>query len=239
MKKVLCVLICVFLLSLIGCESEGYLSGDYALYTVVANNFIGAGASVNETTHIIEIDSYGRILFLYRNSGSVFDLRNALCICQAHDEKFAYYYEDDCVIFCDRDGNLSDESLTMFKQRNDWDSEIKMSKMSSAPIIRHIREKPEYSNSLENVAANAIEPSEGYEWESVILCADKYGRQLIIQKEYSFKNYNIGKTYAVIVFPDGVVNESNGIMEMDENMLLDYTEAIKDFKIQNNWNQEW
>ena len=222
---------------LIGCESEGYLSEDYALYTVVANNFIGAGASVNETTHIIETDSYGRILFLYRNSGSVFDLRDALCICQAHDEKFAYYYEDDCIIFCDHDGNIPDELLTMFKQKNDWDSEMNMSKMSSAPIIRHIREKLEYSNSLIDAAADAIESSEGYKWESVILCADKYGRQLIIQKEYSYDNHDIGKTYAVIVPPDGVVDERNGIMEMDEDMLIDYTEAIKAFKARNGWNR--
>ncbi len=238
MKKVLYILSCIVLL-LVGCESMGYLSGDDALYTVAANNLIGAGLTVNETTHVIETDSYGRTLFIYRNSGSVFGFKDALCICQTYDDEYTYYYEDDCILLFDSDGNVSDESLTTFKQRNDWNGEMNEDKMTSAPIVDNFFEKPEYSNSQTDAAANAVEPSCGYEWESVIVCADTRGRQLIVQREYSYETNHLGKTYAVIVSPDGLVDESCGIMEMDENVLADYTAAIKDFKARNNWNQEY
>lgn len=240
---------------LAGCDPSGYLDSNSELYTVIANNVLGAGSFDTESTSIIEEDSYGRIMFFYTGGRGYSNIyHEQICIigiCQKSDDKYTYYYEDDCFFVCKDLGEWSkvsdilpliQDELEELKKLNDWNKEFNESKMTSAEIVKNFVDKPEYHDGSQHykTALSTIKCSEGYSLDYYIVCSDKAGRQLILIQEKprdSTESYELEdvRTFLVIVTNSGYVSKDS-ILELTPEQLYNYRDIIKEFKVSNNWN---
>lgn len=234
---------------------KGYGGTKPELYTVIANNVLGAGSSEFESISIIEEDSYGRVLFFYAgNYSNIYQKKlRIISICQKSDNKYAYYYEDDCFFVCeDFEASLSiseilplvQDELEELKNLNDWNQELNESKMTSAKIVKNFTQKLEYHDDSQHykTALSSVKCSEGYSWDYYIMCSDKFGRQLILMQENPndatvSNQLEDVRTFLVIVPNSGYVSKKS-VLELTAEQLYDYRDIIKDFKESNNWNKE-
>lgn len=257
MKKIL-IFVSMILILLTGCDPS-YVESSPELYTVVANNILGAGMSRWEYTYVIEEDSYGRVMFLYTatpSSNIYLGPIYAVCICQKSDNEYTYYYEDDCFFVCVNAEelvnrgtvtrlleNISQNDIDELKLRNDWEKELNEEKMTVSRSFKQFNDKEEYKSGSQHykAALNAVKCPDGYRLWYYIICSDKAGRQLIwIQEKKSdgtSTNLEDIRNFLVIVGKNGEVESDDCILELTTEHLYDYRDIVKEFKAENNWNK--
>ena len=80
---------------------------------------------------IVEEDEYGRILFSFSSRNLVTEQwETALVICQASDEDYVYFYEDQCFLFAPWD----ESGIEQIKEKNDWCKPLNNEKMSRREV---------------------------------------------------------------------------------------------------------
>lgn len=215
-KVIGCVLLLVLILvltvfSLTACQFA-YGGKHRDLYTVAVNNIFGAQgyvsngeATFDPTITIIETDDYGRVLFFYDEyyyGGQNSPYGTAIAIMQKSDNKYAYYYQDDC--YCpyfnqDRFFNaeygdmFSEEDIQALKELNDWNKELDLDKCTKSRIAtRNPWGKLNLKDGDFNAAIKPFAQLNGYKGSdaiyrySVFCHMDDYGREL-------FYVYGIGR----------------------------------------------
>lgn len=211
---------------------------------------------------VLETDSEGRTLFYYYEDC---DPYWHILIKQKSDGEKVYYYPDDCYLslpiseeyifsYDDEERKnmvyecISEEALSSFKALNDWDMPINEAKCESTNIITKKSEGKNnpgetkfnsYAEEYYKLSGRYIHPknSDLVYFTSYLTC-DNYGRELYIVKTY-ITDYDIKSettTYyhlLIVITPNGSCDISS-IISVDNP--YDCRDAIKNVKLQNNWN---
>lgn len=257
--KAIIILLVLILSTLMttGCIYTGY-KGDYPELCSVAwaNLITSRGHSSNgealfdPNLSILETDSFGRVLFSYSEDRIT---ATHLLIMQKSDGERAYYYPEDCFIFAESEGELTEIDLTsdavaLFKELNDWNLPLNEAKCDSTEIIRKKSEgkiKPSDAE-LENIAEEFYRSSGRYVHPknlsfvnySNYVTSDDYGRELhLIATDFTEYYDKSEITYyydlLAVIMPDGSCDVSTVVLMED---IENPQEVIKKIKSDNGWN---
>ena len=279
MKKIV-RFICVIVLSTVAlcgiaaCKPYRYKGNHIELFTVATNNLFGAkGYQVFESydfhpfIDILETDDYGRTLFFFtEDSGGFYGVTNgsafgtAIFIMQKSDDKYVYYYQDDCYIPYRMPKGLTSipeeyrdelpkEEIATLKERNDWNSEMDLEKCTKAKISDQDPSGKLTASKCEPII-KAYAKQNGYKGNDTlfryeIFCnADSYGRELyyvygigcdVLGEGVSPTSKTQYYEFAVIFTPDNSCSLET-ICEVSSDS-LDYYEKIMELKKTAHWNQ--
>ena len=250
--KSACAVLAVILamLCLTGCEpaANKYYGPNVDCFTIAANNILGLSPLFCQTA-LLDEDSYGRQIFVYLGGypappGGA-DLL-AVLISQKADEKYVYYYPDDCFILYEKSlpYYTSDEEmvsavkamvpaadLQALEEKNDWGKPFDESRCAKKVISRtNDRGRVTNSSMLKFYrSVGYVDPYSSIQYFTY-MTSDDYNRQIYFSRlDDAGKNY-IG-AYAVMFSPGGRINS------MKITDFLHYQDAMKEFKIKNNWNK--
>ena len=197
----------------------------------------------NPQIEIIDKDSFGRVLFSYKEGFSVIrgvlsDLNiYAFLIMQAEDDEFVYYYEDDnfvCVNFADYREDVCHRQIDELKTANDWGKEFNADK-----CIKKTKSTKKNRSNFDSSVKGFIDSKEkevGDYLRTCISAQDNYGRTVISMSEFGSTPWQ-GRLIVCIVQPDGSV-----ICSDDYNLSFDYFEYhdnLQALKNEANWNNEF
>lgn len=275
MKKIV-RFICVIVLSTVtlwgitACKPYRYKGNHIELFSVAVNNLFGAhGYQVFEYydfhpfIDVLETDDYGRTLFFFtEDSGGFYGVTDggafgtAIFIMQKSDDKFVYFYQDDCYIPYrmqkgltsipeDYRDELPKEEIATLKERNDWNSEMNLEKCTKAKISDQDPSGKLTASKCEPII-KAYAKQNGYTGDEInlfryaIFCnADTYGRELYyiyaIGRYVEVKGETQHYEFAVIFAPDNSCSLET-ICEVSSDS-LDYYEKIMELKKTAHWNQ--
>ena len=267
LRYVFVIVLCgVLLLGFTSCIPYRY-KGDYIdLFTVAVNNMFGSDGydtfefhDIHPYIEVIESDNYGRKLFFFTDrKGRAFG--TAIFVMQKSDDKFVYYYQDDCYIPYQMEQEfetirenyweaLPKDEIAELKERNDWNSEINLEKCTKSEI-RDDHPSGKLKDSAFEPALKAYAQKNGYKGNdtlfryAILYNADSYGREL-------YYVYGIGCD----VHGDDVSSTSNTqyfrvamLFEADRSCPMenicevspdstDYYEKIMELKRKANWNK--
>ena len=236
------IFIAVMITLFAGCTRYEYVGKHIDLHTIIMNNTLGVATSrVGLWARPMDEDSFGRRMFIYGGH------EIAIGICQKSDNKYVYYYPDDCYILYNltieqrwsliEDGELSDsvwdiipaEDLEMLKEMNDWDKPIDESRCEKKKISRNSS-----GNFVKDEAMMAFYAVIDYDRSSPewfqYMTSDDYGRHIYFSRICD-SDGNYIDNYAVMFHPD---KRFDYIKIID---LFDYREQMKEFKARNNWGE--
>jgi len=156
MKKVLKILLCVFLIICIGaCSRRGSITqtGRSDVQRIVINSvpYVQLGDETLDLIWLKETDQYGRELFHYETGK--WDI---WVICQKSENEYVYYYEDDCYYVSENDIPIPDNKLTQLKLQNDWNKPLDNSKMTSVCFEKR-KQETMYEFALQSTQGDYIE----------------------------------------------------------------------------------
>ncbi|MDE7214021.1 MAG: hypothetical protein K2N42_05530 [Anaeroplasmataceae bacterium] len=248
------------LLILTGCNYKGYRGEHKALYTeavnsiMAVNGYYDSPSLADSEIEIIETDSYGKVLYSYHESGWY-----ALCIAQAYDEEYVYYYEDFNFIVAERerwnsvsDAHFTNDEIADLKKLNDFNKEFDETKCIKKEIVT-LKKSPKLPKDVEKelkVLCEDFARTSGCKGESSVyryveFCTyDNYGRMLFYVFGIHSDMYGQGVSpdsknryfdMAIIFNPDWSFDEENAILELTD--LFHYQKELKKFKEYHQWNQ--
>lgn len=162
---VLCAVVFVAILVLCCCcKYNGYSSEYSDLYTVAVNSLLwntgnsyDAEREIDPQIEIIEKDTFGRVLFSYREryySGAKLSF-SALLISQKSSEGYVYYYEDYNFVIMEQEvfsveiRSFANDIIQNLKTANDWNKEIVTGKCVKKEIENIKKEIPGESKYIE------------------------------------------------------------------------------------------
>lgn len=234
------------MLSLCGCKYNGYKGKHKDLYTVAINSILwnngysyGADFIIDSTIEILEIDSVGRVLFIYhekyyRNSDISF---SALIISQYNDSKNVYYYEGiNYIIKKQQNDNLKigefeESEKTKLKEQNDWNKNLILDKCVKKKIDNVKESCPLDEKKLNNEIVNQISIYEDFNMVADLLTYDSNRNAIVYGSIYKYDSleyvYFLVFINAKMEFIDFVIVENE----------YDYIGILKNFKIKNNWKE--
>ena len=251
-KLISLILIFILLFNSAACDPIYSYQGDrWDLFTVALNSLYYPNGSIfrmnpdeykvkkGPIIEVIETDSYGRTLFTY-SEPRVF-LVHALLVCQKTEEDKVYFYMDNNY-YLKNSLSFTDEEIFTLKALNDWDKPFNETKMQSNTIIREridVYNHEEILSIYYEIAKYL--PEEKYTFSYLtghLVTEDAYGRQLY----YFIENYNVDDVERiqkkVLIMNDPTLSLcENSFIVIDEEDVILNQQAMKDFKIANNWNQ--
>ena len=161
MKKILLMLLLIFVTILSSCGYSGYSGNRSDLYSVAINSVLylngyswTADYQCDANIEIIEVDNYGRTIFSYSEKhykGSNISF-SALIVCQKSTEKEVFFYEDINYIIKEQKlyskdvEKFTDDEIAYLKSINDWNKEINYDKCIRKEISKT---KPKIPNEKE------------------------------------------------------------------------------------------
>lgn len=247
MKKIFSlVLFFALLISMMGC---GFKVERPDLYTVALNSLLWIrGASFQSDfdgppyIEIVETDSYGRVLFSYREKSWGEKSFASMLIMQKAEDGYVYFYPDVNFFSVESTTNMQasvvfpEEKIEKLKQNNDWEKEIDL----STCIKKSITEQSEgfeayYKNGRDaetiNIISDVIKPynpNGDANWYFNKGMCDDYGRTI-------FHGYVGDQKMAILFNPDMTYNSDACFFIPDD--FYNYQDEFREFKEQNNWNQ--
>ena len=147
---------------------------------------------------------------------------------------------------CDEKGLVSEERMKRFLTVNDWGQPLDARKMKRNHIVRQEVMKPEYDRGLGQVSLSEYaedhvktDGDRHTRYYSMALTSDNQGRQLVLVRGWKDSDGSAGNTVAIVVTPgaDGADPRLSVKMELTDEIMLDYTDAVKDFKKRCHWNE--
>lgn len=143
MKKIILILLLIFVFILISCGYSGYSGNRSDLFSVAINSvpYLNGYSwrtdfQCDPNIEIIEEDKYGRTMFSYYEKyykGTDISF-SALIICQASTEKEVFFYEDinyiikEQTLYSKDIEKFADDKIEYLKLINDWNKEINYDK---------------------------------------------------------------------------------------------------------------
>lgn len=245
---------CLMLVSLCACDPVfrgSILDLKYAdLFQVAAYSSFGVTTSTRlkgvNSIVVLEEDSYGRILFLYRDQSdfsSWFQWCKGLFIAQKSEDSTVWFYEDFCYKMWGGTEELDWAYVDTLKEQNDWGKPINETKMSklkydgmnyclNIPYSEEsdadelISNTPEVQSFLESATLN-----EERALLSSYLCRDETDQRIFliggVTKRYQETRY--GPYFIYILKPDGDYE----CVEIRNP--FDCNQELHDLKVKNNW----
>jgi len=237
----------IVLICFAGCEPKPEYYGTYVdLNTVALNNILGLTWLNGSRIMPIAEDSFGRQMFIYRGyCFATYETIYSILICQKTEGKYVYYYPDNCFLLYKGDGSkslegeelvnkawelMSDQDLGQLQAKNDWEKPIDETHCSKTRITRTniISASKTIKSEFRQAFLNGIQPDqvEGF----IYLTSDNYNRQIYFSRIYEADG-SYGDGHAVMFYPSGYFN----YVKITD--FLHYQDAMKEFKVKNNWNE--
>ena len=137
-NKVFIIIIIALTLIFSGCDDFSLYRGEHPELLVVAtNSLIFAKIHTIDQIEILEEDNYGRTLFTFTGNSFEESEQLSVLICQKSDTNNSYYYEDINYQILQNHNELSEDTLRMLKEKNDWNKPLKEDElMKAVPILR-------------------------------------------------------------------------------------------------------
>ena len=245
MKKILRINLILLLISTIfltSCYRDVTYIGDYPeLFSVALHSLLGTkgfeeGHSGPPTIRVLEEDSYGRVLFSYREN----EISSHLII-QKVNSDHAYFYPH-YNFMLGRIQDVSEEELDGLKEANSWNQPMSdSSEFERVPIIRlkeagpvsleaHIEVYfelfPQITDHLSN--RNVI-------YQMYFLRTDRYGRSVYLARGTGSEWRR--NPYAVIFQPDHSFDLERGVLEITD--MDNYQTSLRLLMEVNGWNEPW
>lgn len=233
MKKIFSIvaLLCAILMCFSSCGLKNNMGQHMWCMIGAAHAVPGMFGSDTKGDHyaFIEKDSYGRVLFSYKNYCSLSDQNvTAYVICQKYDKKYVYFYEDICYL----KGEITEDQIEELKQLNDWDEEPDAKKMSRRQCNLSFDLFITDFSELEYLRLTA-KVKKHFEWDD-----SQY-----IGLNYDDSDYAGHELYIVVGMDDSgvkqkyfcIINENYNIASLQ---ITDENEALKllpEFKQNNGW----
>ena len=247
MKKFLSLVLCfVLLFSIAGC---GFKVEHSDLYTVALNSLLWIrGASFQSDCdgppyiEILETDSYGRVLFSYREKSWGDKSFASVLIMQKVEDGYVYFYPDVNFFSVESTKNMQvpvvfpDENIETLKQNNDWEKEIDLSVCTKKAITEQSESfEAYYENGRDTETISIISdvikpynPNGDVNWYFYKGMCDDHGRTI-------FHGYVGDQKMAILFMSDMTYNFDTCFFIPDD--LYHYQDEFRKFKEQNNWNQ--
>ena len=238
------MIVLAFCVSISGCMfsfrrfSRYDYHGDYPeLYTVAINSILGArGVAHHEGDYdseitIIDVDDYGRTMFLYFENNAVSTY--SIVICQTSDDKCTYSYPDYNFISAE-ENQFSGLEIEALKELNDWNTELNPGKCDVYEIVRRKHLGPIDETTLLDFYKQVLKgDSYGFRSSLYFLTTDNYGRSIYLGRGRATSN-----RYVVLLFAsDGTYDTERCVMELTD--LYSYQDDLKEFKGNNDWNNPY
>ena len=251
-----------------GCESTDYsYRGDYPeLFSVAINSILGTRGFIqtsrvfNPDIKVVDIDDYGRVLFLYHEGGGISTIN--LVISQKSDDEYVYFYPHHNFISIASmvsgrgfwyylnnppmpiEESFTREAIEELKRRNDWNQPLNLDNAIRTKIVNIKADSVgPISNRVFNQAyVLAFEGDARERPAPSFFIADKYGRSLYLAGGYAGSRTGSGVIHGfrfiVLLFqPDGSFDVERGVMELHD--LQQYQNELKAFMELNGWNEPW
>ena len=170
MKKILLIVLLIFATILTSCGYSGYSGDRLDLFSVAVNSVLfvngyswGADFACDPHIEIIDEDSYGKTMFLYREDyykGSDISF-SALIVCQGSNEKEVFYYEDVNYIVKEQEPytatsieRFTIDEIEYLKSVNDWNKEIDYDRCIRKEIVKTKEKIPDEEKIQELIVDN-------------------------------------------------------------------------------------
>ena len=251
MKRIGAIITVLFLAFSFSSCRYGILPENAAYYTEAINSLLwcrgnssNGDKKYNPQIEIIDRDSFGRVLFSYKEGFSGADYEDlsdlniyAFLIMQAEDDEFVYYYEDInyvCVNFADYREDICRCQIDELKVDNDWGKVFNTDK-----CIRRNKSTKKISSNFDSSVNSFIESKKKEVGTYLRVCPsghDSFGRTIISMSEFGRTPWQ-GRLIVCIIQPDGSVFCSD-----DYNLTFDYFEYhnnLQALKNEANWNNEF
>ena len=245
---------CLMLVSLCACDPVfrgSILDLKYAdLFQVAAYSSFGVTTSTRlkgvNSIVVLEEDSYGRILFLYRDQSdfsSWFQWCKGLFIAQKSEDSTVWFYEDFCYKMWGGTEELDWAYVDTLKEQNDWGkpiNETKMSKLKYDGMNYCLNIPHDEKTSAGNLISNTQEFKQFLQTTSQAsvrsitysyLCKDETDQRIFLACGVTeqYKNIEYGPYYIYLIRLDG----SYECIEIDGP--FDCNQELHDLKVKNNW----
>ena len=248
MKRILLTVLAVIMLfSVGGCSKKPYAGDRADLYTVALNSLLWvSGVSwegdkeTDPTIEILEEDSYGRVLFTYRekNFGSVMSFCSML-IMQKTEDGSVYFYPDVNAV-CLRvtlngeSTSFPEETIASLKEQNDWNKEVDVEKCVKKEIgatpLESIKEGKENAEIIYEALSQYKTPTQ---WTFYKGMSDDYGRA--IYHGWMVDSEGRWESLALLLNLD-MTYDSETCYFTPANR-YDYMDELQAFKALNHWNE--
>ena len=236
--------------------------GDYPeLFTVAINSILGTKghrtpsiAGDVDVVVVVEVDSYGRTLFIYSESGA--GVPAYLVISQKSDGEYVYFYPHYNFISIGRmattrgfwpyigtpmlmealEESFTVEAIEELKRSNDWNQTLNLEGAVRTEIVDIKSDKvgPVNSRTLRQAYDQALGDDAlggAISSRTQFFIADDYGRSI-------YTAWGRERRRVVLLFqPDGSFDVERGVMELHD--LQQYQNELKSFMELNGWNEPW
>ena len=245
MKRIILMILLIFIAILTSCGYSGYSGKHSDLYSVAANSVLwlngyswGADYECDPSIEVIEEDSYGRTMFTYYEKyykGADISF-SALIICQDSNEKEVFFYEDinyiikKQILYTQNTENFTADEIAYLKLINDWDKEINYDKCVRKDKAKS-KQKLSNEKEIQNLIINEFTLVNG----EYSLFMD-YLTSNIDDSKYILYGY-IRKTEQEGICFIGLVENSDDIKLniLVPSNVYDYKDEFIEFKKLNNW----
>ena len=201
------------------------------------NSLLGLSLSHFDRIKVLEVDSYGRTLFLYDADSILYDCDlYAYMVCQKVDDNYAYYYEDFCFSLFDYFNNISDADFTKLKEINDWDKPLDESKMIKCKIEHTTFYEPQFHDVIIKAVKEKLKYGDGVLISCYPAYLDDNSKKLFlisIIQNVSDKKYI--KDYIAIFNDDYSYNADTFIEELEDK--YSYQNQLHSLKNKNGWSK--
>ncbi|NTW95540.1 MAG: hypothetical protein HGB31_02850 [Erysipelotrichaceae bacterium] len=227
-------------------DGSKYYDNDITLLVASRESILGAEGGYHDKTIIIEVDSFGRILYGFIGVSHLYDdYTLAVGIVQTSDEKTVSYYDGVNMIskiyaWSTKEDELSDQIINAnfnesmindLKERNDWNEPLNPSNMFTTELRRN-KNRPLSTRELNEMIE--ILPGDLNSSDLVLLSQDKEGRLLFIGQEYS-DDGEYGSAFLIMLDKDKMIMPNMGIIEISKNQIEDPWQVLLEFKLANSW----
>lgn len=252
MKKIITLMLILILMFTImaillsGCGLK--VDAEFAPYYTEAINSLlwcrGCSNNADRLTQpqiqILEQDSYGRVLFSYKEGhGGPSKLYktslHALLIAQAEDDNYVYYYDNNnyfCVEFDNYKEDAVKQQIAVLKADNDWNKDLELCK-----CIKKQKTTTRIKSDFNNKDVQSYFDKKREESNSSLLkiypsAKDDHGRIIVSLLDYVDPIWQ-SRLSVCIVQPDGsIINSNDYGIEFD---YFEYHESLAQLKEIANW----
>ena len=245
MKKILSMILLIFVMMSTSCGYRGYSGNRLDLFSVATNSVLylngyswEADFQCDPSIEVIEEDDYGRTMFSYHEKyykGADISF-SALIICQASNEKEVFFYEDvnyiikEQVVYSPKIEKFTDDEIEYLKSVNDWNEEINYDKCVRKQIS-NTKQKLPNEKEIHNLLIEKFALVDGEYSLFMDYMTDNTDESKYIMYGYICKSDKEG-IYFIGLVERGDFIKLNTIVPSN---VYDYNTELVEFKKMNNW----
>lgn len=245
MKKIISMIMLIFIMILTSCGYSGYSGARSDLYSVASNSVLwlngyswGADYVCDPSIEVIEEDSYGRTMFTYYEDhykGSDISF-SALIICQSSNEKEVFFYEDinyiikEQTLYSPNIENFTNDEISYLKSINDWNKEINYDKCVKKDISKSKQKIPN-EKEIHNLLVEKLTLTNGEYSLSMDYLTNNIDESKYIVYGYISKSDDEGICFIGLV----KIEDSIDLFTIIPSNVYDYKAEFIEFKELNDW----